>query len=40
MATTPESDPFLVPVLEKLDTASLEALSQLLGGWPTPETDE
>lgn len=30
----PYRDPFLVPVLEKLDQASLEKLSRILGGWP------
>lgn len=32
----PYRDPFLVPVLEKLDQASLETLNRLMGGWPTP----
>lgn len=30
----PNRDPFLVPVIEKLDQASLDVLSRILGGWP------
>jgi hypothetical protein len=33
------NDPFLVPVLEKLDQASLETLSRILGGWPISSDD-
>lgn len=35
----PYRDPFLVPVLEKLDQASLETLSRILGGWPVNPDD-
>lgn len=39
LRTDPVRDPFLVPVLEKLDQASLKQLSAILGAWPILPTD-
>jgi hypothetical protein len=36
----PYRDPFLVPILEKLDQASLHQLSALMGGWPIVPSDD
>lgn len=35
----PYRDPFLVPVLEKLDHASLKQLAALMGAWPIVPAD-
>ncbi len=36
----PYRDPFMVPILEKLNTADRDALVALMGGWPIIPNDD